>query len=81
MTKDFVIRPMLTKELSTRDQVYLTDMQNMSSGSIKKWILVYQDHLTKFCIHRALTTKRAAEVALLSKAIADPSSLHKSLQN
>ena len=25
--------------------------------------MVYQDHLTKFCVLRALTTKRAAEVA------------------
>ena len=28
-----------------------------------KWILVYQDHLTKFVILRALTSKRAAETA------------------
>ncbi|GFN86070.1 hypothetical protein PoB_001257600 [Plakobranchus ocellatus] len=34
----------------------------MPNGSNKKWILVYQDHLKKFCILRALTSKRAAEV-------------------
>ncbi|XP_064096387.1 KRAB-A domain-containing protein 2-like [Macrobrachium nipponense] len=28
-----------------------------------KWIMVYQDHLTKFCVLRPLTSKRAAEVA------------------
>ena len=28
-----------------------------------KWILVYQDHLTKICVLKPLTTKRAAEVA------------------
>ena len=27
------------------------------------WIMVYQDHLTKLCILRPLTSKRAAEVA------------------
>ncbi|KAK4293673.1 hypothetical protein Pmani_033644 [Petrolisthes manimaculis] len=35
----------------------------LENGSNKKWIMVYQDHLTKFCILRALTSKRAAEVA------------------
>ena len=29
-----------------------------------KWIVVYQDHLTKCCVIRAITSKRAAEVAL-----------------
>ena len=28
-----------------------------------KWILVYQDHLTKYCVLRPLTSKRAAGVA------------------
>ena len=28
-----------------------------------KWIMVYQDHLTKFCVLRPLSSKRAAEVA------------------
>ncbi|KAK4328712.1 hypothetical protein Pmani_000907 [Petrolisthes manimaculis] len=63
MTKGVVVRPILTKEFSSRGQVDLIDMQNMPSGSNKKWIMVYQDHLTKFCILRALTSKRAAEVA------------------
>ena len=37
-------------------------MQSMPHSQ-NKMILVYQDHLTKFCVHRPLTTKRAAEVA------------------
>ena len=37
-------------------------MQSMSQNSYK-WIMVYQDHLTKFVILRALTSKRAAEIA------------------
>ncbi|XP_070183286.1 KRAB-A domain-containing protein 2-like [Littorina saxatilis] len=56
MTKGVVVRPILTKEFSSRGQVDLIDMQSMPSGSNKKWIMVYQDHLTKFCILRALTS-------------------------
>ncbi|XP_076036969.1 KRAB-A domain-containing protein 2-like [Oratosquilla oratoria] len=63
MTKGVVVRSILTKEFSSRGEVDLIDMQSMPSGSNKKWIMVYQDHLTKFCILRALTSKRAAEVA------------------
>ena len=37
-------------------------MQSMEANK-SKWILVYQDHLTKFCVLRALTSKRASEVA------------------
>ena len=38
-----------TKEFSSRGQVDLIDKQAMSS-STQKWIMVYQDHLTKFCV-------------------------------
>ena len=34
-----------------------------------KWIMVYQDHLTKFCVLRSLTSKRAAEVAYQLMAV------------
>ena len=37
-------------------------MQSMAHMNCK-WIMVYQDHLTKFCVLRPLTSKRAAEVA------------------
>ena len=57
-----VVRPILTNEFSSRAQIDLIDMQSMVQNSFK-WILVYQDHLTKFVILRALTSKRAAEVA------------------
>ncbi|XP_068212648.1 KRAB-A domain-containing protein 2-like [Palaemon carinicauda] len=63
MMKGVVFRPILTKEFSSRGQEDLIDMQSMPSGSNKKWIMVYQDHRTKFYILRALTSKRAAEVA------------------
>ena len=62
MTKGVVVRPILTNEFSSRAQIDLIDMQSMAQNSFK-WILVYQDHLTKFVILRALTSKRAAEVA------------------
>jgi len=62
MTKGVVVRPILSKEFSSRGQVDLTDMQSWTTANYK-WIMVYQDHLTKFCVLRALATTRAAEVA------------------
>ena len=61
-TKGVVVQPILSKEFSSRGQVDLVDMQSLPSGKYK-WIMVYQDHLTKFCILRPLTSKRASEVA------------------
>lgn len=37
-------------------------MQSLRQA-VFSWILENQDHLTKFCVLRALTTKRPAEVA------------------
>jgi hypothetical protein len=62
VTKGVVVRPILSKEFSARGQVDLIDMQSLPHGSVK-WIIVYQDHLTKFVVIRPLTSKRAAEVA------------------
>jgi RecB family endonuclease NucS len=62
MIKGVVVRPILTKEFTARGQVDLMDFQTLEYHK-KKWIMVYQDHLTKFCIIRSLETKRAAEVA------------------
>ena len=55
-------RSILTKEFASRAQIDLIDMQFMAQKSFM-WILVYQDHLTKFVILRVLSSKRAAEVA------------------
>jgi len=49
-------------DYGSRGQIDLIDMQSMPNGH-HKWIMVYQDHLTKYCILRPLSTKRAAEVA------------------
>ena len=56
-----VVRPIITKEYASRAQVDLIDMQSMAQNSFK-WIMVYQDHLTKFVVLLPLTSKRAAEV-------------------
>jgi hypothetical protein len=60
--KGVVVRPIISKDFGSRGQVDLIDMQSMPHGQYK-WIMVYQDHLTKYCILRPLSTKRAAEVA------------------
>ncbi|KAJ8896243.1 hypothetical protein PR048_001586 [Dryococelus australis] len=57
-----VVTPMVTSELSSRCQVYLIDMQSEPDGDYK-FILNYQDHLTKFVVLGPLKTKTAAEVA------------------
>ncbi|XP_068229435.1 KRAB-A domain-containing protein 2-like [Palaemon carinicauda] len=61
-TKGVVVKSILSTEFSSRGQVDLIDMQSMSCRTFK-WIMVYQDHLTKFCVLRRLTSKHAAEVA------------------
>ncbi|XP_068235554.1 KRAB-A domain-containing protein 2-like [Palaemon carinicauda] len=62
MTKGVVVKPILSTEFSSRGQFDLIDMQFMSCRTFK-WIMVYLDHLTKFCVLCPLTSKRAAEVA------------------
>ena len=57
-----VVKPILVTDLNQRSQVDLVDMQSMKDGSFK-WILHYQEHLSKFHILRPLTSKTATEVA------------------
>ena len=42
---------------ATRGQVDLIDMQSMAHMNYK-WIMVYEDHLTKSCVYRPLTSGR-----------------------
>ena len=56
------IRPIISKTFNSRGQVDLIDMQSTPIRGYK-WILQYQDHLTKFCYLRALTSKTATCVA------------------
>ncbi|XP_068237012.1 KRAB-A domain-containing protein 2-like [Palaemon carinicauda] len=61
-TKGVTVKSILSKDYGSRSQVDLVDMQSCAKGK-HKWIMVYQDHLTKYCIVCPVTSKRAAEVA------------------
>jgi len=60
--KGLVVKPLLFTEIQARAQVDLIDMQTCPDGDYK-YILNYQDHLTKFVILRPVQTKTAEEVA------------------
>ncbi|XP_023288360.1 KRAB-A domain-containing protein 2 [Orussus abietinus] len=60
--KGIVAKPMVSSELNSRCQVDLIDLQSNRDGEYK-FIMVYQDHLTKFVQLRPLKTKSAEEVA------------------
>jgi hypothetical protein len=60
--KGIVVKPMIFSELNSRCQVDLIDYQSHPDGKFK-FIMVYQDHLTKFVVLKPLEYKRAEEVA------------------
>ncbi|XP_023210347.1 KRAB-A domain-containing protein 2-like [Centruroides sculpturatus] len=60
--KGIVVKPMIFSEFNSRCQVDLIDFQSQPDREYK-FIMVYQDHLTKFVILKSLTSKRAEEVA------------------
>ena len=60
--KSLVVKPITSNALNSRCQIDLIDMQSQPDGE-KKFILDYQDHLTKFVVLRPLVSKRAEEVA------------------
>lgn len=60
--KGLVSKPILHSEMNSRCQVDLIDMQTQEDRGFR-FIMVYQDHLTKFVLLRALKSKRAVEVA------------------
>lgn len=62
LRKGLVVKPILTNEMNSRCQVDLIDMQSEPDQEFR-FILNYQDHLTKFTVLRALKTKTAEEVA------------------
>lgn len=59
--KGLVVKPILSKSFNSRCQVDLVDMQSQPDGEYR-FIMVYQDHLTKFVQLRALKTKTAEAV-------------------
>ena len=60
--KGIVFKHTLHNERNSLCQVDLIDMQSNYDRDMK-FILVYQDHLTKFILLRSLHSKRAHEVA------------------
>ena len=62
LSKGIVVKPLSSSEFNSRGQVDLLDFQSNPDGD-NKFIIVYQDHLTKSCILKALASKRASEVA------------------
>lgn len=61
-TSKLIVRPITSSDFNSRGQVDLVDYQSCPDGDFK-WVMHYQDHLTKFSILRPLKSKRAAEVA------------------
>ena len=59
--KSLMVKPIISNPMNSRCQVDLIDLQ--TPGGDYKFILNYQDHLTKFVVLRPLKSKRAAEVA------------------
>ena len=55
-------KPIISTCFNSRGQVDLMDFQSNADGEYK-WVLHYQDHLTKYSFLRALKSKCAAEVA------------------
>ncbi|GFS60703.1 KRAB-A domain-containing protein 2 [Trichonephila clavipes] len=60
--KGIVLKPTIFSEFNSRCQVDLIDFQSQPDREYK-FIMVYQDHLTKFVILKSLTSKKAEEVA------------------
>ena len=58
--KGLVVKPMIFNDMNSGAQVDLINIQSQAGGQ-NKWILVYQDHFTKFCIfdqlHLSLSLK------------------------
>ncbi|CAF1106796.1 unnamed protein product [Brachionus calyciflorus] len=61
-TTGMVVKPILSHDLNRRAQMDLIDMQTLPDGEYK-WLMVYQDHFTKFLQLRPLRAKIAIEVA------------------
>lgn len=60
--KGLVVKPIISSEMNSRGQVDLVDMQ-INPDVCYKFILQYQDHLSKFVQLRPLHSKTAVEVA------------------
>ncbi|XP_026484875.2 KRAB-A domain-containing protein 2-like [Vanessa tameamea] len=61
--KGIIVKPLVSDDFNRRGQIDLVDFQT-SPDQEYKWLLQYQDHLTKFCFLRPLKSKQAKEVAI-----------------
>ena len=62
-SKGLVVKPIVSKEFNSRGQMDLIDMQSLSYNEYR-YIMVYQDHMTKFVVLRPLKSKRETDVAM-----------------
>lgn len=62
MKRGIVVKPIIFPHINSRCQLDLIDLQSQPDGEFK-FILNYQDYLSKFVSLRALKTKTADEVA------------------
>ena len=62
MRKGVVVKPMVTSDINRRCQVDCINMQSNPDGEYC-YIMVYQDHLSKWTVLRPLKTKSAQEIA------------------
>ena len=62
--KNVVTHPIRTQDFASRGQVDLIDFQASNEVNLPyRFLLVYQDHLTKYIVLRPLKTKTAVEVS------------------
>ncbi|XP_063827754.1 uncharacterized protein LOC135077121 [Ostrinia nubilalis] len=61
--KGIVVKPLVSDDFNRRGQIDLVDFQTSPDQEFK-WLLQYQDHLTKFSFLRPLKSKQAKEVAI-----------------
>jgi hypothetical protein len=55
-SEGLVVKPIVSKELNSRGQMALIDVQLLSYND-HRYIMVYQDHMTKFVVLRPLKSK------------------------
>ena len=63
ISKGVVVKPIMSKDFISRRQVDLMGFKSNPDGKTYKFIMVYQDHLTKFCNIKPLTSEKAYEVS------------------
>ena len=62
-SKDLVVKPIVSNEFNSRGQMDLIDMQSLSYNDYR-YIMVYQDHMTKVVVLWPLKSKRTIDVAM-----------------